>query len=157
MYIHPTASWTAKNLHHLAMQQRNVILSILLFFLMYGSPAIVNQFDPRLVPILRLLLFPLILGLGVLQLYFMARLADAVRANLVLYILLFLIPCIQILALVRLNQRAIVILRNHGLPVGFLGVPRSAIDDLETLVERDEEGDDDDENENATPAKSPAD
>ena len=49
----------------------------------------------------------------------------------VLYAILMLVPCINVLVLVHVNQRATTMLKDRGVRIGLMGVPRRQMEMLE--------------------------
>jgi hypothetical protein len=131
--------YTNDEVYQIGQEHRAIIWLILLQFL--SIP--VSQLAPSLakstgMPLLALPLAVMPLFINIVSLFFVYRLASALKNSPWLYLLLGLIPCISLISLLILSSRAQAALKAHGVVVGLMGARRA---DLERLVENDDEED----------------
>ncbi len=70
---------------------------------------------------------------GIIQFYFILKLAQAIRSSAAwVYIILAFIPLIGLLALLHINGKATKILQEHGLKVGLTGARPSELETIKT-------------------------
>lgn len=128
--------YTNDEVYQIGQEHRAIIWLILLQFL--SLP--ISQLAPLLAENsgMPLLALPLVLTpffINIVSLFFVYRLAAALKNSPWLYLLLGLIPCISLISLLILSSRAQAALKAHGVAVGLMGARRA---DLERLVEEDE-------------------
>lgn len=118
-------SWSSGTLFRVARGQRRILLIILLGLVvavLYGvavSSSVKSERDAQDAVLLgRLIGF----GFGLVQLYFVWQLANALRSGAPwLYCVLGFVPIVALFSLFYLNQKATKVLQANGIRVGFLG------------------------------------
>lgn len=128
--------YTNDEVYQIGQEHRAIIWLILLQFLSFPMTQLAPLLErssgmPLLAPPLALAPF----FINIVSLFFVYRLAAALKNSPWLYLLLGLIPCISLISLLILSSRAQAALKTHGVSVGLMGASRS---DLERLV--DDEG-----------------
>jgi hypothetical protein len=107
-------TWTADELCDVAKWQKHIIWMILI--------SLVAMFIPGATIVT-----------GILQIYFIYKLAKAVRSSVAwLYIILAFIPLIGLLALLHINGKASRTLQANGIRVGLMGAKRADLEKLST-------------------------
>ena len=108
--------FTAKELFEIAKRQKQILWIILISFLCMLFP-------------------PAILIVAIFQVFYIYKLAVAVRSSFAWgYIILSFLPLISLLALLSVNGKASRILKANGVKIGLMGVAKS---DLERLGKGD--------------------
>jgi hypothetical protein len=115
-------SGSREDLRAVAKYQKGILLCILFYLVAFGA----QLFMP---PELRLLLGVVAIGLSLTSTVFVFLLAMKVYSTGVGVVLgiLTLVPCIGLIVLLAVNQRATGILKENGLQVGLLGADLSEI------------------------------
>ncbi len=111
------AEWTVQELLEVGTRQKQIMWLILL--------SLVTMFIP----------FATIVT-GIIQIYFIFRLAEAVRSSAAwVYIILAFIPLIGLLGLLHINAKATKALQANGIKVGLMGAKSSDLERMKTLDE----------------------
>jgi cellulose synthase/poly-beta-1,6-N-acetylglucosamine synthase-like glycosyltransferase len=105
--------WSKADLMAVAKYQKNILWMILI-----SLPAFIRPIT--------------ILLAGVIQAYFIYRLASALRLPItLLYMVLAFVPFVSLLSLFHLNSKATNLLQEHGITVGLMGARMAEFDDLQ--------------------------
>lgn len=123
--IAPRDGWIRNNidLRMVAKRQRALLWLILAQLVVYFS--MMGSTTSRHATVLIIPLLALYVAIGILVLVWIAQLLSAMRVHIVariFFLLLCFAPCINLLLIIGLNHRAIAVLREAGLTVGFMGV-----------------------------------
>jgi len=131
-----TKEYTNEDVYQIGQEHRAIIWLILLQLL--SLP--INQMALPLakttgLPLLALPMALLPLFMSIVSLFFVYRLASALKNSPWIYLLLGLIPCVSLISLLMLSSRAQAALKSHGVAVGLMGASRT---DLERLLDADD-------------------
>jgi|LakMenEpi03Aug12_release.lakeMendotaPanAssembly.Ray.scaffolds.fasta_scaffold990701_2 lipopolysaccharide export LptBFGC system permease protein LptF len=139
-----TPRYTNEDVYQIGQNHRAIIWLILLQLLSLFArvliPTLVRSQETAFLA-LPVVLLPLMINL--VSLFFVYRLASSLKTTPWLYLLLGLIPCISLLALLRLSARAQEALKSHGVAVGLMGAKHADLERLLDEAEEAEEAEDD--------------
>ncbi len=121
-------SGTRADLRSVATYQRGIMVCILLYFIVIAMQAIIAS-QIEVPPIFRVLAGLAILANGVAGAVFVFLLSIKVYGPAlgILLGILTLIPCLGLLALLRVNAKATNVLQQNGIKVGLLGANPATI------------------------------
>ena len=130
--------YTNDEVYQIGQEHRAIIWLILLQFLSLPISQLAAPAEAQAtgMPLLALPFALLPLFMSIVSLFFVYRLAAALKKSPWIYLLLGLVPCISLVSLLMLSSRAQAALKSHGVAVGLMGASRA---DLERLVENDDQ------------------
>ena len=134
--------WTAGELLKIAKRQKNLLWAILAQLLMVPGVMILGSMMEGSGPgpesaVAGLLITGVFIATAILQLVMTIMLVTALKWNpvvIVLCVLALFLPCIGLLVLLIISDRATRTLKAHGLQVGLMGVPKHEIDRLQSMA-----------------------
>ena len=136
---------TADEIRRLAFSQKLILYAILgniIFYVAQGAFVGPMAKDPQLAPIALLVTLGT-LGLALVVLCVMivgvVMMSQALRINIVVTIfrcLFLLVPCLGLVVLLVLNQKATAALKERGVRVGFMGANRADLENVQGDAEQ---------------------
>jgi hypothetical protein len=131
--MNPTSKFTREELHQIVRSQRGLIgliLVNLLVALAVVGPVILLGPESRLAAIIVLLARVIALILGLIAVFFIFRMAKALRKTAWVYALAAFFPCIGLVTLLLVNHYATQTLRANGVRVGLLGARQCDLENI---------------------------
>ncbi len=112
--------WTKNDLIELAKHQKNIMWMILI--------ALASMLAAMFIPYITIVT-------GLIQLYFIYKLAVAVRSSVAwVYIILAFIPLVGLLGLLHINGKATKTLQANGIKVGLMGARMEDFDKIQSTT-----------------------